>query len=81
MPDIPDLTAPLIYCCTFWCFVISLIAFPTVATTGNVFSGTTELQFSDAKDTEWSGNSLPCGVSITITDGATFTEESPSACE
>lgn len=52
--------------------------------TDNVFTGTEEIEFSEAEDTIWSGNSLPSGVCLKNRDGtSTFTGSSdglPGIC-
>lgn len=48
----------------------------------NTFTGTEEIEFSDAQDTVWSGNTLPSGVCLRNRDGSGFVDSSglPGNC-
>ena len=69
----------------------SAVFCPSRPSAGNTFSGTKELEFFDAQNTKWSGNSLPssgvCVDNITSDKGnsvdkSTFTGSSglPGSC-
>lgn len=58
------------HCC--WAIPKSRLIFPkpfsgrssSGPSAGNTFTGTKELEFFDAQNTKWSGNSLPSGVCV-----------------